>query len=547
MAGCNTISINATKAGMEGIDKEKINKIIEEASKGSKFYLHKEKSQMDKLISTLESVRDLSHAIIHIDMDAFYAAVEMRDNPELKNRPMAVGGEGMLSTSNYHARRFGVRAGMPGFIGRKLCPELVIVPCNFDKYTATSKVVQGIFSQYDKSYCMMSLDEGYLDLTNYLDNLEEADGEKPDVEEVVNELRRKVFEATELTCSAGIGCNTRLAKIGSDQNKPNGQFVIPADKEEILKFIHDLPIRKISGIGNVTEQLLNSVGVVTCSDLFEKRGMLSLLFSEISCHQFMEIALGLGCTDLNEYNVSERKSISTETTFKATSNQEEIHKILEELCEELSEDMKNKCLFGKQFTLKCKLDTFDTLTRQTNLAFCTNDSSIMLKTAKVLLEKEISKLNSFCVRLLGVRMSELLSDQETKKQVTIDHFLTAKKENSDVCPVCLKEIAYWTVSEFAHHVNKCIDTENGETSSESKVNSDTKISKENILKESEPLYNRHDRDEICTSKKRKLTTIPEMFKKKKVEKIVTCPVCNVWTVDECKSYELNQHIDSCLI
>uniref|UniRef100_A0A452QWP3 DNA polymerase kappa n=1 Tax=Ursus americanus TaxID=9643 RepID=A0A452QWP3_URSAM len=190
------VGLNDNKAGMEGLDKEKINKIIMEATKGSRFYgneLKKEKQvnqrienmmqqkaqitsqqlrkaqlQVDRFAMELEQSRDLSNTIVHIDMDAFYAAVEMRDNPELKDKPIAVGSMSMLSTSNYYARRFGVRAAMPGFIAKRLCPQLIIVPPNFDKYRAVSTEVKEILADYDPNFMAMSLDEAYLNITKHL-------------------------------------------------------------------------------------------------------------------------------------------------------------------------------------------------------------------------------------------------------------------------------------------------------------------------------------------------------------------------------------------
>uniref|UniRef100_A0A8D2K6T6 DNA polymerase kappa n=1 Tax=Theropithecus gelada TaxID=9565 RepID=A0A8D2K6T6_THEGE len=191
------MGLNDNKAGMEGLDKEKINKIIMEATKGSRFYgneLKKEKQvnqrienmmqqkaqitsqqlrkaqlQVDRFAMELEQSRNLSNTIVHIDMDAFYAAVEMRDNPELKDKPIAVGSMSMLSTSNYHARKFGVRAAMPGFIAKRLCPQLIIVPPNFDKYRAVSKEVKEILADYDPNFMAMSLDEAYLNITKHLE------------------------------------------------------------------------------------------------------------------------------------------------------------------------------------------------------------------------------------------------------------------------------------------------------------------------------------------------------------------------------------------
>lgn len=190
------VGLNDNKAGMEGLDKEKINKIIMEATKGSRFYgneLKKEKQinqrienmmqqkaqitsqqlraaqlQVDRFAMEIEQRRDLNSTIVHVDMDAFYAAVEMRDNPGLKDKPIAVGSMSMLSTSNYHARRFGVRAAMPGFIAKRLCPHLIIVPPNFDKYRAVSKEVKEILADYDPNFMAMSLDEAYLNITKHL-------------------------------------------------------------------------------------------------------------------------------------------------------------------------------------------------------------------------------------------------------------------------------------------------------------------------------------------------------------------------------------------
>ena len=180
----DTMSLNATKAGMEGLDVDKINAIIKSASKGSKFYQMKEKNQkkveeqvqqmkdkiskisdrevskaqaeMDQLVFEVTSGVDWSRTIVHVDMDAFYAAVHEKDDPELRNVPMAVGSMGMLSTSNYKARKFGVRAGMPGFIGKKLCPELKLIPLDFEKYRENAAIIREIFATYDQDFSPMS-------------------------------------------------------------------------------------------------------------------------------------------------------------------------------------------------------------------------------------------------------------------------------------------------------------------------------------------------------------------------------------------------------
>lgn len=153
-------------------------------------------------------------------MDMFFAAVEIRDEPSLADKPVAIGGQMMISTANYVARKFGVRSAMPGFIAKKLCPELVFINCNFKKYKEVSVVFKGILEQYDPDYESMGCDEANLDLTNYL--LERGLNHDEGKQQVVEEIRRRVKEATKLTCSGGIACNKMLAKICSDVKKPDG-------------------------------------------------------------------------------------------------------------------------------------------------------------------------------------------------------------------------------------------------------------------------------------------------------------------------------------
>uniref|UniRef100_A0A8C9GCA5 DNA polymerase kappa n=1 Tax=Piliocolobus tephrosceles TaxID=591936 RepID=A0A8C9GCA5_9PRIM len=433
------MGLNDNKAGMEGLDKEKINKIIMEATKGSRFYgnelkkekqvnqrienmmqqkaqitsqqLRKAKLQVDRFAMELEQSRNLSNTIVHIDMDAFYAAVEMRDNPELKDKPIAVGSMSMLSTSNYHARRFGVRAAMPGFIAKRLCPQLIIVPPNFDKYRAVSKEVKEILADYDPNFMAMSLDEAYLNITKHLEerqnwpedkrkyfikmgnsvendnpgkeinklsehersispllfeespsdlqppgdpfqvNFEEQSSPQilqnsivfgTSAEEVVKEIRFRIEQKTTLTASAGIAPNTMLAKVCSDKNKPNGQYQILPNRQAVMDFIKDLPIRKVSGIGKVTEKMLKALGIITCTELYQQRALLSLLFSETSWHYFLHISLGLGSTYLTRDG--ERKSMSVERTFSEINKAEEQYSLCEELCSELARDLQKEGL-----------------------------------------------------------------------------------------------------------------------------------------------------------------------------------------------------------
>ncbi|XP_060057034.1 DNA polymerase kappa isoform X4 [Erinaceus europaeus] len=481
------VGLNDNKAGMEGLDKEKINKIILQATKGSRFYgneLRKEKqvnqrietmmrqkahitsqqlrnaqSQVNRVAMELEQSRDLSNTIVHVDMDAFYAAVEMRDNPELKDRPIAVGSMSMLSTSNYHARRFGVRAAMPGFIAKRLCPHLIIVPPNFDKYRAVSSEVKEILAEYDPDFMAVSLDEAYLNITKHLQERQTwpedkrkyflktenfLENEKPgadvnnqeqwsalqravspllfedsppdwqpsgnstqvncegqnnspllpntvvfgtSAEEVVKEIRFRIEQKTTLTASAGIAPNTMLAKICSDKKKPNGQHQILPDRQAVMDFIKDLPIRKVSGIGKVTEKMLGALGIVTCTELYQQRALLSLLFSETSWHYFLHVSLGLGSTHLTRDG--ERRSMSVERTFSEINKAEEQYRLCQELCTELAEDMQKEGLKGRTVTVKLKNVNFEVKTRASTVSSVVSTAEAIFAVARELLRTEI--------------------------------------------------------------------------------------------------------------------------------------------------------------
>ncbi|CAH8493751.1 unnamed protein product [Schistosoma mattheei] len=580
LEGCCRYS--TSKAGMEGLDKATIMNIILENSKGSKFYeneLRREKAlrqqteqklkviksltpamlksgelEADHILKDLGQKRRFSRIIVHVDMDAFYAAVEIRDQPELRHHPVAVGSNSMLSTSNYIARRFGVRAGLPGFLGKKLCPQLKIIPCDFVKYTAASRVVRSILMEYSVSagsarsscesdnipFSAVSLDEAYLDITDHLvdrsdfpverrtfwprpapgapmlvcrcrsrskhpqshlsssctddqseilidDNSEsnsnscqETDKSSdklsvriikpkysdPELDvciecgllcksgrrifglsawEAVREMRFRVFCATRLTCSAGLGPNTLIAKIASDWIKPCGQHEIANTLEAVDKFMQTMPVRKVPGIGHVTERRLDAFGIKTCADLIDKRGLLWHVSTKISMVYYMRIALGhsddrwlinvknhfdeksnkpFGFIDNDSENIVpsaqgqvelNRKSMSVERTFSDTSDENELMHRCEQLAQMLSTDLKEEHVKGQLITLKMKLDTFEIRTRSQLLPDYTNHTEIINSFGRELLREEMVafKLNTavnkpLTLRLMGLRMSNLL-------------------------------------------------------------------------------------------------------------------------------------------
>ena len=528
------MSLNDTKAGMTGLDKDKINAVIEEASKGSKFYAAKAKRQAkieeqkrkmrenadkipvedlrktefeidDKIIPELRSNLDMTRTIVHVDMDMFYAAVEMRDDPSLKSKPMAVGGMGMLSTSNYQARKFGVRAGMPGFIGKKLCPELILVKPNFTKYKAASSIVRKVFEEYDPGFRMMSLDEGYLDITDYL-----ARNPDQNPETAVDELRNKIKIGTDgLTASAGIAPNTMLAKIASDMNKPDGQFVIRPDVKEIERFMADLPIRKVSGIGNVTEQMLGSVEIEKCKDLYSQRAKLKILFSEISFNYFIRIALGIGSTVIKDdgEDSSGRKSMSTETTFRDTSDKAALMETCSKLCFDLSEDLQKKGLKGRSVTLKIKSHDFQVKTKVMSLLEITDDPAVMEEAAKKLLRffMETWEEKPLKLRLMGVKMSDFDESYKNSGQKKIENYFSSSASNNKnstrkekfLCPICAKEVWVENEQKFNEHLDVCLIKADKED--EEDITGDSKTSKDKgkVIKLSPQKEDKKEDAQIC--------------------------------------------------
>lgn len=272
-------------------------------------------------------------AIIHLDMDCFYAAIEVRDQPSLKGKPVGVGGardrRGVLTTCNYEAREFGVRSAMPTFMALQRCPNLIIVPTRFDVYRKESAVIREILYRFTPLVEPLSLDEAYLDVTAH-------PGAPGPLAQIIRGL---IFRKTKLTASAGIGPNKLIAKIASDLKKPNGQFEVKPD--EVVEFMKPLPARKLWGIGHVTEQKLDRLGISTCGEMQRlSRAELQENFGKFGIELY-----GL-CRGIDERSVEpdrERKSLSNEETFSADlESLAECEEKLPELFEELMADLEQK-------------------------------------------------------------------------------------------------------------------------------------------------------------------------------------------------------------
>jgi DNA polymerase-4 len=245
--------------------------------------------------------------IIHIDMDAFYASVEQRDNPELHGKPIAVGHgarRGVVAAASYEARKFGVRSAMPSITAQRQCPELIFVPPRFDVYRAVSLQIHEIFADYTPLIEPLSLDEAYLDVTENLRGI-------PTAVATATEIRQRIFEVTGLTASAGISYNKFLAKLASDYRKPNGQFVVTPDKG--ASFVENLAVVKCHGIGPVTAEKMNRLGIHSGADLRTKS--VEFLVQHFGKSGPWYYAISRGEDDRPVRADRERKSSGSETTF----------------------------------------------------------------------------------------------------------------------------------------------------------------------------------------------------------------------------------------
>lgn len=364
------------------------------------------------MIAELELSRDLSQYIVHLDCDAFYASVELLSRPELKDLPFAVGG-GVLTTCNYVARKFGCRSGMAGFVAKKLCPDLVLLPLNFDKYTAKATEVREVLAEYDPRFESASIDEAYLNITEYCRENDMSP------EDTVTKIRIQVQERTSITVSAGIAANAKLAKICSNINKPNGQFILPNERTAIMTFMRDLPCRKVNGIGRVFERELAAVGIKNCGDIHGQRQFLNQLFGGKAFEFLLHCHLGLGRTNIQPAEEYERKSVGTESTFGDMSDPKQLREKLRRTAEELEKDMGRAECKGRTLVLKVKLHTFEVYTRQAVIpkAICLADD--LYNYAVPILTKLEQEIPGMRIRLMGLRCTHLVS---TKKPDTLAFF-----------------------------------------------------------------------------------------------------------------------------
>lgn len=339
-------------------------------------------------------------------MDAFYASVEQHDFPELKGKALVVGGGmyGVVAAASYEARKFGIRSAMPGKIALEKCPHLIVVKPRFARYKEISQQIRAIFYEFTDLVEPLSLDEAYLDVTENKKNIDSA-------QEIAREIRKRIFEETGLTASAGISVNKFLAKVASDYRKPNGQKTI--HPTQILQFMEELPIEKFYGIGKVTANKMHELHIFKGLHLKEKSlEELVRLFGKSGAYYY-NVVRGIHHSEVKAHRI--QKSVGVEETFwENLLDEEEVFKQLEIISEDLNKRLSTKEIKGKSLTLKIKYKDFTVYTRSTTQEEYFGNEKNLLETAKKLWE-----LRPFDkpVRLLGLSLSNL--NTQEKKQVSV--------------------------------------------------------------------------------------------------------------------------------
>nr|WP_304237916.1 DNA polymerase IV [Jiulongibacter sediminis] len=350
--------------------------------------------------------------IIHIDMDAFFASVEQRDNPELRGKPVAVGGSaqrGVVAAASYEARKFGVKSALPSVTAKRLCPNLIFVKPRFDQYKRVSNQIREIFAEFTPLIEPLSLDEAYLDVTENLKGIETAT-------EIARQIRQKIKEQTQLTASAGVSFNKFLAKTASDVNKPDGMFVIKPHQAQA--FVEKLEVRRFFGIGKVTAEKMVKLGIFTGKELREKS--LEYLVNHFgkAGQYYYEICRGEDHRQVNPERI--RKSVGVENTFKTDYNEpEDLYRELDIILEELQKRLQRSKAYGKTVTLKIKYQDFEQITRSRTSQLLIMDQNTIGHMAYELLNALLPLDKG--VRLMGVTLSNLeFADEIEGRQLTLD-------------------------------------------------------------------------------------------------------------------------------
>jgi DNA polymerase IV (DinB-like DNA polymerase) len=350
--------------------------------------------------------------IFHMDMDHFYTAVEEREHPEYKGKPVVVGanpkdgaGRGVVSTSNYEARKAGIRSGMPISRAWKLCPDAVYLPPNFPLYIEVSIEIMDIARKYADKFEQWGIDEAFLDVSTRVKDYAEA-------EALARQIKREILEKERLTCSIGVGPNKLVAKVASDYQKPDGLTIVKEGEAE--QFLAPLPVRRLLWVGRKTEAKLKALGINTIGALAHYDPTVLTETFGVMGTQMHLMARGIDRSEVEQR--TEVKSISHETTFEEdTADTEAVLTALDALSEEVSKEALSQSLFFRTITVKVRYENFETHTRSKTLQFMTNRTQDLKKTARELLQPFLRGDRK--VRLIGVRVSSFVKGEKQKTLV----------------------------------------------------------------------------------------------------------------------------------
>ena len=345
----------------------------------------------------------MTRKIIHIDMDAFYASVEQRDNPALRGKPVAVGGikRGVVASASYEARAFGVRSAMPSRTALRKCPHLQFVRSRFEVYRQVSQQIREIFLEYTDLVEPLSLDEAYLDVTENKKGIFSAIL-------IARQIRQKIFERTQLTASAGVSVNKFVAKVASDINKPNGIKVILPD--EVVPFLETLAIEKFHGIGRVTADKMKRLGIHNGKDLKQWTEIDLVKRFGKTGRYYYKIVRGEDNRAVNPHRI--RKSIGAERTFNEDIfTVDKMFEKLKEIGEKLFRSIEKTQNYGRTVTVKIKFSDFQIITRSKTVNREITRSEDLIAIVRELLYENMS--NGIGVRLLGISVSNLRREEDS--------------------------------------------------------------------------------------------------------------------------------------
>lgn len=347
--------------------------------------------------------------IIHIDMDAFFASVELRERPDLQNLPVVISSHhprAVIAAASYPARKFGLRSAMSMTQAKKLCPQVVVIEPNFEKYRDVSQQIHQVFQKYTHLIEPLSLDEAFLDVTENLQDI-------PSATEVAERIRTDIFKVTGLTASAGVAPNKFLAKIASDWNKPNGICIIKP--KQVQHFIQDLPLKKIPGVGKVTQEKLKTLQLETLGDLQQ-------IDENVLIHHFGKYGKQLflyaqGIDDRPVQSERQRQQISKEITFDDDLTLEQCSPYWDQLIERVWLSLEKKQMQARGVTVKLKLKNFQVLQHSKSFKQALNSQQDMTQVMQILLnEMQIPEHYQF--RLIGVGLYQL-TEQQDESQLSL--------------------------------------------------------------------------------------------------------------------------------